>query len=174
MPDTPVMYTEMSEVEFIRWSLDYQFPQLVDAIQSIDQEWLFRTPVEGMNPPGHIFCHVWDNEAFLVQALVRGRSHQGKLKGLSRPNENALRAALGSVEEMAAYAKEVRGGTMEALDELTDDMLKREPKDSAVSEDDPNRHNPIREAFVMAIQHQSYHLGQLRLVERVLAHRKAG
>ena len=31
----------------------------------------------------------------------------------------------------------------------------------------PNRHNPIREFFIMVIQHQNYHWGQLRTVARL-------
>jgi len=66
------------------------------------------------------------------------------------------------------YWHEVRKQTHEYLDRLTDADLKGIPETSILPDNDVMRNKPIREYFVMTIEHQNYHRGQLQTI-RVLA-----
>ena len=69
------------------------------------------------------------------------------------------------------YWRGVRAKTVAYLDRITDADLKEVPGDEfLLGEKDPNRQNPRREWFVMTIQHQHYHWGELSAVGKLLAH----
>jgi hypothetical protein len=46
--------------------------------------------------------------------------------------------------------------------------LRQRPEKSTLRDGDGNRDNPIREFFIMAIQHQNCHWGELRAICKIL------
>ena len=59
------------------------------------------------------------------------------------------------------------------LDALSSGDLAKGPAQSTLRDDDGNRHNPIREFFIMAIHHQNYRRGQLRMVAKLNQRQRA-
>jgi len=84
------------------------------------------------------------------------------------PTKEEVLKALGSREGLVAYWQEVRKQTHAYLNSITDEVLQEVPKRTLLPDNDPNRHNPIREWFVMTIQHQNMAWGEIHMIRRIL------
>ena len=87
------------------------------------------------------------------------------------PTEDEVRKAMGSREELISYWQAVREQTNAYLDSITDADLKEVPKVTLLPDDDPNRHNPTSEWFVMTIKHQNMAWGEIHMIRRILESR---
>jgi uncharacterized damage-inducible protein DinB len=174
MSEKPFMYRDMTECELLRWALDYRMDPVIDTFRSIPEEHAWVRPRPNVNSSAFIFGHI----------AVTERSHIGRfLQGVedipatfrpfraSRPKDEDIRAAVASKEALIDYWREVRAKTHGYLDRLTDADLKKVPETSALPVDDPNRGNPIREWFIMTIEHQNQHWGQLEIIAKMVEDR---
>ena len=173
MDEKPIMYRDMSERDLLKWTLDYTKPWVIGTFESIPDDRLAVRPRPNINAPGWIFGHI----------VVTERTHVGRfLEGVDdvpepwrtvfrapKPTEAEIRQAIASKADLIDYWHGVRAKTHAYLDRVTDADLKGVPQNTLLTDDDPNRHNPIREWFVMPIQHQNGHWGQLQIIAKLIA-----
>ena len=170
--EKPVQYTDMSERDFIKWNLDYTMQRIIETFESFPEEHLCLRPRPNINAPGWIFGHIIGGERAMIGGFAEGvMDIPGKywvFSGQSMPTESQLRNALEPREALISYWRKVRGQTKEYLDQLTDADLKNLPAASILPDDAEMRNKPIREYFVMTIEHQNYHGGQLQTIRALM------
>lgn len=172
MPEKPFMCTDISERKLLEWILDYTMDRVMDTFRSIPDEALFARPRPNMNSPAWIFGHIAVTEREHVGRFVEGVDdipEEFRVFRARRPSDDDVRRAVKSKEAMVDYWKDVREKTRGYLARVTDEHLKRRSEKTLHPKDHPNYHNPIREWFVMTIQHQNYHWGQLSIMARLIA-----
>lgn len=171
--EKPFMYTDMSERELIKWTLNYTMPWVIDTFEAIPDGAMCVRPRPNINAPAWIFGHIIVTERLHVGGVLEGVNDIPDGFGVFRarkPTEEQIRAAFKSKAWLVDYWREVRAKTEAYLDRITDADLKEVPgKECALPENDPNRGNPRREWFVMTIQHQNCHWGELRAIQKLLA-----
>lgn len=172
MMEKPIQYTDMSERDFIKWNLDYTMEQIIKEFQSMPEEHLCVRPKPNINAPGWIFGHIMCAERAMIAGFTQGvMDIPGKywvFSGQSIPTESQLRDVLEPKDALISYWHEIRRQTHEYLDQLTDADLKNTPEASILPDNDPLRNKPIREYFVMTIEHQNYHRGQLQTIRALI------
>ena len=169
MNDLSFMYKPMSERDFIKWTLNYTKDWIVDTFRRIPDERLASRPHPRINSPAWVFGHIAVTERKHVGLALEGMDdipekyrifHTG-----SRPADEEVANAYESKEELIAYWDDVREKTERYLDRITDEDLCAV---SPVEFGGPNRDNPRREWFVMTIQHQNCHWGQLQVIKTII------
>jgi uncharacterized damage-inducible protein DinB len=160
----------MSERSFITWTLDYTKDWVIETFCQIPEERLAIRPCSNINSAAWVFGHI----------AVTERKHVGlALEGIddipikycifnsgTQPTDEAVSGAYKSRKELIDYWDYVREKTRQYLDKINDEDL------YAVSPFEfggPNRNNPRREWFIMTIQHQNYHWGQLSLIKKFIS-----
>jgi uncharacterized damage-inducible protein DinB len=169
MNDLPSSYRAMSKRELIKWTLNYTKDWAVETFRRIPDERLASRAHPSINSAAWLFAHIAVTERKHIGLALEGIDdvpakyrifHAG-----SHPTDDQVSDAYGSKEELIAYWQDVRAKTEQYLDSITDEDLCAV---SPVEFGGPNRHNPRREWFVMTIQHQNYHWGQLAVVEKII------
>jgi uncharacterized damage-inducible protein DinB len=166
------MYTDMSERDLIKWTLDYTMPWIIDTFEAISDERICIRPREHINSAGWIFGHIAVKERIHIAGFAQGFNDiPGEFHMFHGfpppPTEEQLREVIKSKETLIDYWRKVRQQTHEYLDRLSDADLKKVPEKSVIRDGEPNRDNPIREFFVMTIQHQNCHWGQLQIIQKL-------
>jgi hypothetical protein len=174
MPEKPFMYSDMSERDVYRWQLDYTMPMNIGDFEAIPDDKLGWRPAERTRSAGQIFGHIIATERKHVRCILQGLAEHEKDEGLFRtltfcdPHEKDVLRAIPSKDALITEWRHVRAQTHEYLDSITDEELKSVPGKTVLSDDDPNRHNPIREWFVMTIKHQNMAWGEIHMIRRIL------
>ena len=170
--DKPFMYTDISERELIKWMLGYTMDWIIETFEAIPDDAMCVRPRPNINAPAWIFGHIVVTERFHVGGVLEGVNdipEEFRVFRARKPTEEQIRAAFKSKAWLVDYWRDVRAKTEAYLDRITDADLKEVPGDETVLPDgDPNRGNPRREWFVMTIQHQNCHWGELRVIEKLL------
>ncbi len=168
----PPMYTDMKETQFIKWNLEYTEPWLIETFESIPADKLLVSPTEGMEAPALVFANCIIKEAIHVQGFNQGQvTIPDKYKCLLHWEGGSKHEKLQAVSdrrELVAFFQQVRSATYSYLNSLSDVQLKEQPKQSILKDGDPNRGNPIREAFVMTIYTQNVTWGKLIATKEML------
>jgi hypothetical protein len=174
MEDKPVMYTDMSERDLLKWQLDYTMPMIIKDFEAIPDDKLGWRPAKKTRSAGQIFGHIIATERAHIRGFVQGIDDSGKDAKLFHsltscdPDEDSVLRAIPSKEELVTAWREVRKQTHEYLDSTTDEDLKNIPQKTLLPDNDPNRNNPIREWFVMTIKHQNMAWGEIHMIRRIL------
>ena len=175
MEDKPIMYTDMSERDLLKWQLDYTLPMIIKDFKAIPDNKLGWRPAKKTRSAAQIFGHIVITERCHVGCFLQGindipEKYNRVFGSLTcgDPTEEEVSKAIGSREELVAYWQEVRKQTHAYLDRITDEDLKEIPKKTLLSDNDPNRQNPIREWFVMTIKHQNMAWGEIHMIRRIL------
>jgi hypothetical protein len=172
MTEKPFMYTDMSERDLLKWTLNYTMPWVIETFEAIPDHAICVRPRPNINAPAWIFGHIVMTERCHVGGVLQGVSdwpEEFNVFRAPKPAEEQIRAAFKSKASLVDYWREVRAKTEAYLDRITDADLKEVPGDECPLPDGgPNRQNPRREWFVMTIQHQNCHFGELRMIEKLL------
>ena len=174
MEEKPIMYTDMSERDLLKWQLNYTMPQIIEDFRAIPDNKLGWRPAKRTRSAGQIFGHIVVTERGHVGHFLEGVDDIPEKYTIFRslthyePTEAEVVKAVGSKEELIAYWREVRQKTIVYLDSISDENLKEVPKKTLLHDNDPNRHNPIREWFVMTIKHQNMGWGEIHMIRRII------
>ena len=167
-------YKDISEKGFIEWSLGYTMDPIIECFLAIPGEQRYKRVLDKLSAPCRILGHIALNEETLLKGFARGIRKlrcpfPARLFDIwQAPTDDELRKAIPDSEKLVTYWRDVRTDTHEYLEALTADDLRRRPEKSVLPESDGNRNNPIREFFIMAIQHQNCHWGELRAICKIL------
>ena len=167
-------YEDIGEKGFIKWSLDYTIDPIIECLLAIPEDQRYRTVVDKLPAPCRILGHIALNEESLIGGFARGIRErrcpfpERLFDVFQSPTEEELREGIPDSEQLVAYWRDVREDTLRYLDSLSTDDLRRRPANSILPEQDGNRNNPVREFFIMAIQHQNCHWGELRAICKIL------
>jgi hypothetical protein len=170
--ETPSGYQDIAEKGFIKWCLDYGFEPIIRCFLSIPEARLYSRMGE-LNPAIWIFGHIAVNEEKLMRRFARDIRELTcpypctMFEGSATTSEQQLREIEISREELVEYWRKVRADTHAFLESLTGHQLAAPAEKSTVPADAPNRGNPIREFFIMAIQNQYIHYGHLDAISRL-------
>ena len=158
------MYTDCGERVTLLWLLNYHFQKILASIDGIPDDSLFRRPAKHLNPPGWIFAHMAVKERDHIAGFVQGANDvpakYAIFRGGRLPSEDEMRVSVADIAEITEYYRQVRGNTADYLASIEDSDLKDVP--GHVNQD------PIREFFVMTIQHQYCHWGELETIRNLL------
>lgn len=171
MTEKPFMYQDMTECDLLKWALDYRTEPVIRTFEAIPEEHTWVRPRPNINTPAFIFGHIAVTERLHIGSLVQGVNDIPEKFHSFRAwsaNDAEIRAAVGSKQVLIDYWREVRAKTHHYLARITDADLKEEPGKTLLPDDDPNRHNPIREWFIMTIEHQNQHWGQLEIIAKLI------
>jgi hypothetical protein len=167
-------YRDIGEKGFIGWSLGYTMGPIIECFEAIPEAHRYRRPLGKLSAPCFILGHVALNEEALLKGFARGIAERRcpfppALFDVHRPpDEQQLREAVPDSSRLVDYWRAVREDTLAYLSELTPEALRSRPAASILADGDGNRDNPIREFFIMAIQHQNCHWGELRSICKIL------
>ncbi|MBN2713502.1 MAG: hypothetical protein JXR97_13865 [Planctomycetes bacterium] len=168
----PPMYTDMKETQFIKWNLEYTETYLLETMKSIPDDKFLVPPRDGMEPPAIIFANCIIKEAIHTQGFNQGKIEIPEQFKCLLPWQGAAAEekikAVSNREELTKLFKQVRAATYAYLDSLSDGDLKKVPAKSILKDGDPNRGNPVREAFVMSIYTQNVTWGKLIAIKEML------
>jgi len=168
----PPMYTDMQETQFIKWNLEYTEPWLIETFESIPEDKLLLPPRPGMDAPALVFANCIIKEAIHIQGFNQGQVNIPQkyecLLHWQGGSKNEKLEAVSDRKALVSFFKQVRQATYSYLDSLSDDQLKEVPERSILKDGDPNRGNPIREAFVMTIYTQNVTWGKLIATKEAL------
>ena len=171
--EVPFMYSDISERQFIKWTLGDTMGWIIDTFESIPDEALCVRPRPNINAPAWIFGHIAVTERKHVGMVLEGVDDIPEAYRIfhcaRRPTDDEIAGAVQSKQALIDYWRDVRVKTEAYLDRITDADLKEVPGDeTGLRDDDPNRNNPRREWLVMTIQHQNCHWGELRVIQKLL------
>ena len=171
---TAVMYTDMNERDFIKWSLAYTIPLIASLVSDIPPDPLWAQPSPNVDPPGWILgCLV--NEENRVTSVLRREQPEippefrvfdqcPSLSSSAGPGQLArLKKGGISARELLSYCKAVRARTNEYLDSIDDTDLKKVPERPDGCMD------PLREEFVKLIWMQNFVFGKLMTLAQIIA-----
>lgn len=163
------MYTDTSERDFIKWNLDYSMQRVLATWDAIPEQHVCRIPRPYLNAPAFVFGNISVKERIHHAGFAGGVNDipekYNLFHGFKKPTQAELEAAFESKQELVDYWRVVRQGTIQLLDSMSDADLKNIPEKSVIGDADPNRGNPIREAYVMSIMNQNDRLGELRVLQ---------
>ena len=173
MPDeTPYIYTDMSERDFIKWNLDYSMRRVLATWDAIPERLICIQPKPYLNAPAFVFGNIIIKERIHHAGFAGGINDIPEkyflFHGFKKPTQAELEAEIESKQELIDYWKVVRQGTVELLDSMSDADMKTVPEQSVIGDGEPNRANPIREAYVMSIMNQNDRLGELRILQDII------
>ncbi|MDA3798722.1 MAG: hypothetical protein PF692_06545 [Kiritimatiellae bacterium] len=168
----PPMYTDMKETQFIKWNLEYTEPYLIETFKSFPENTLLTPPKKGMEPPALIFANRIVKEAIHIQGFNQGKidvpeDYKCLLWWQGASSEEKLKS-ISNRDDLIKFSEQVRASTCAYLDSLSDEKLKDIPEKSILKDNDPNRGNPIREAFVMTMYQQNVVWGKLIAIKETL------
>jgi hypothetical protein len=167
-------YQDIGEKGFIRWSLSYTMEPIIECFLAIPETQRYAPVADRLPPPCAVLGHIARNEEFLIQGIAQGIApgrcpFPAPLFDTARFADAAeLRTCIPDSEAVVTYWRDVREDTLRFLDGLAPEDLRRRPARSVLPEGDPNRDNPMRELFLMVIQHQNCHWGELRAIGKLL------
>ena len=167
-------YQDIGEKGFIRWSLEYSMEPIIECYLAIPPDLRYGRPMERLSAPCRILGHIARNEESLLRGCAQGIAESAfagsrAVFNLSQAmTEQQLREQIPDTSIGVDYWRQVRKQTLEFLDGLTGEDLRKRPVRSTLRQGDGNRDNPLREFFLMAIQHQNLHWGGLRVICRLL------
>lgn len=162
---------------FIGWALDYSMDWTIRVFQAIPETDTWVRPAPGIVAPGWTFGHIAVTERVHIGRFCQGIDDIPANYNIFYPRdpqeitETQLRKAVSSKDELVAYWREVRGKTLRYLESLSDEDLKLVPEKS-LHPPGPNRDNPVREWFLMTIQHQNHNWGRLCVVQKLVEDRR--
>ncbi len=175
-------YQDIGEVGFIEWSLAYTFEWIIECYQAIPVERRYEPLAAGdgagagrLTPACSILGHIALNEEGLLKGFAQGIAERtcpvprDACDVFRTVEPDALRRMVPDTEVIVDYWRAVRAETLAFLRTLTAEQLRSRPASSTLAEGDPNRDNPIRELFLMAISHQNCHWGELRATAKLLS-----
>jgi len=169
---TPYMYTDMSERDFIKWNLDYSMQRVLATWDVIPEEHICKQPKPYLNAPAFVFGNIIVKERIHHAGFAGGINDIPEkyflFHGFKKPTQAELEAAFETKQELVDYWKVVRQETIKLLDNMSDTDLKNVPEKSVIGDGEPNRDNPIREAYVMSIMNQNDRLGELRVLQTII------
>ncbi len=167
-------YRDIGEKGFIEWSLGYTMAPIIECFEAIPVEHRYTRALDKLNAPCCILGHIALNEEALLKGFAQDTSErrcpfpQRLFDVFSVPSEEQLREGIPDSSKLVDYWRTVREDTLTYLRGLSPEHLRSRAEKSTLSEGDGNRDNPIREFFIMAIQHQNCHWGELRAICRIL------
>lgn len=178
MEDKPYMYTDMSERDFIRWNLEYSMRRVLATWDAIPEEYICKQPKQYLAAPAFVFGNIAVKERIHHAGFAGGINDVPKkyflFHGFRMPTQSELEAAVESKQSLVDYWKEVRQGTLQLLDAMSDSDLKKIPEMSVIPDGQPNRSNPIRESYVMSIMNQNVRYGELRVLQSIIQNETIG
>jgi len=171
---TAVMYTDMNERDFIKWSLSYTIPLIASLVSGIPPDRLWVQPLPNVDPPGWILGCLVNEENRVTSVLRRERpeipprfrafDQCPSLASSAGPDQlGRLKKGGISARELLSYCKAVRARTNEYLDSIDDTDLKKVPEGPDGCQD------PLREEFVKLIWMQNFVFGKLMTLAQVIA-----
>ncbi len=170
--DKPYMYTDMSERSFIRWNLEYSMRRVLATWEAIPEEQICRQPRPYLAAPAFVFGNIAVKERIHHGGFAGGINdipkRYGIFHGFKMPTQAELEEAVDSKQALVDYWLEVRDKTLALLAEMSDSDLKKVPEKSVIPDGQPNRDNPIREAYVMSIMNQNARWGELRVLQSMI------
>lgn len=172
--ETFLGYQDIGEKGFIEWSLNYVLDPIIECFMAVPEAKRYERILGTLSAPCCILGHIALNEEVLLMGFAQGIAQrrcpfQRELFNvLSPPTEEQLREGIPDSSRLVEYWRAVRNETIAYLKKLTPDQLRQRPERSVLREGDPNRDNPIREFFIMAIGHQNSHWGELRAICKIL------
>ncbi len=167
-------YQDIGEKGFIEWSLNYVMDPIIECFTAIPEARRYERILDKLSAPCCIFGHIALNEEMLLMGFAQGIGQrrcpfpQGLFNVLRPPTEEQLKEGIPDSSRLVEYWRAVRTETIAYLRKLTPDQLRSRPARSVLREGDPNRDNPIREFFIMAIGHQNSHWGERRAICKIL------
>ncbi len=164
LPDN-FMFTDCGEGATLLWLLNYHFPKILKSLDGIPYDSLFRRPASNINPPGWIYAHMAIKESDHIAGFAQYVNNVPDAYVIFRggdglPSEEKMRDAVPDVAEITEYYSGIRQNTADYLASIEDANLKDVP--GYVSD------GPIREFFVMTIQHQYCHWGEIQVIREIL------
>ena len=176
--DKPYMYTDMSERDFIRWNLDYSMRRVLATWDAIAEKYIYTQSKPYLAAPAFVFGNIAVKERIHHAGFTGGINDIPKkyeiFHGFKMPTQAELEAAVDSKQALVDYWTEVRKHTLELLAAMSDSNLKNVPEKSVIPDGQPNRDNPIREAYVMSIMNQNARWGELRVLQAVIENELIG
>ena len=176
--DKPYMYTDMSERDFIRWNLEYSMRRVLATWDAIPEEHICKQPKPYLAAPAFVFGNIAVKERIHHAGFAGGiddiPKKYGIFHGFKMPTQAELEAAVESKQALVSYWKEVREKTLTLLAGMADSDLKKVPEKSVIADGQPNRDNPVREAYVMSIMNQNARWGELRVLQSVIENEIVG
>lgn len=166
-------YGDIGEKGFINWSLGYTMDPIIECFEAVPEERRYERPLGKLNAPCFILGHIAMNEENLLKGFAQGISQRRcpfpprLFDVFHPPGEEQLREAIADSSKLVDCWRAVREDTLAYLKGLTPEALRSRPPASTLPENDGNRDNPIREFFLMAIQHQNCHWGELRAICKI-------
>jgi hypothetical protein len=167
-------YEDIGEKGFIRWSLAYTMEPIIECFLAIPETQRYQMVDGKLPPPCSILGHIARNEEFLIRGAAQGNGEfrcpfpARLFDTVDTPAEAELRAGIPDSERLVDYWRDVRADTLAYLDGLDPELLRQRPGKSVLPEGSGNRDNPLREFFLMVIQHQNCHWGELRAICKLL------
>ena len=174
----PDMYTDMSERDFIRWNLEYSMRRVLATWDAIPEEHICEAPKPYLAAPAFVFGNIAVKERIHHAGFAGGTNDIPEkyrlFHGFQMPTRAELEAAVDSKQALVDYWEEVREKTLQLLAGMSDCDLKNVPEKSVIPDGQPNRDNPIREAYVMSIMNQNARWGELRVLQSVIENERMG
>lgn len=177
MADEPraIMYTNMSERDFIKWNLGYTIPLIASLTTDIPEDQLWRRPSPSIDPPGWTLACFVNEENKVISFLRKEPADIPEKFGLftecpsrsstiSADRLDQLRGSDITADELLLYCKTVRARTDAYVDSIDGSDLKEVPDRGAIE-----NYDPIREEFVKLIWMQNFVLGKLVTVSQIIA-----
>lgn len=167
-------YKDIGEKGFIEWSLQYTFDPIVECFEVIPEKQRYERMHEKLNAPCHILGHIALNEEDVIKGVAHGISERRcpfprhLFDPRKPPSGVELREGISDSSQLVEYWRAVRKGTLEYLRALDSADLSKPARKSTLPEGAANRDNPIREFFIMTIQNQNCHWGELRAICKML------
>ena len=167
-------YEDIGEKGFIKWSLDYTMDPIIEGFLAVPDAQRYKAVLDKLPAPCRILGHIALSEEGLIQGFAQGVRErrcpfpQHLFSVFQAAGERELRDGIPDSEQLVAYWRDVREDTHRYLDSLAPEVLRQRPDESTLPDGDGNRNNPVREFFIMAIQHQNCHWGELRAVCKLL------
>ena len=167
-------YQDIGEKGFIEWSLGYTMDPIIECFEAIPEKHRYERALGKLNAPCCILGHIALNEENLLKGFAQGISArrcpfpQELFDVFRQLGEEQLRKGIPDSSKLVEYWRAVREDTLTYLQGLAPEALRSRPAASTLPEKDGNRDNPIREFFIMAIQHQNCHWGELRAICKIL------
>ena len=167
-------YQDIGEKGFIEWSLGYTMEPIIECFQAVPEHRRRQRVLDKLSAPCCILGHVALNEENLLKGFAQGTTERKcpfppRLFDVSRPpTEGQLREGIPDSSKLVDYWRAMREETLTYLRNLTPEDLRQRPRKSTLQDGDGNRDNPVREFFIMAIQHQNCHWGELRAICKIL------
>ena len=167
-------YRDIGEKGFIQWSLGYTMDPIIECFEAVPEAHRYERPLGKLSAPCFILGHVALNEENLLQGFAQGISQRrcpcspALFDVFHPPAGEQLREGIPESSKLVDYWCAVRKDTLAYLEGLTPEALRSRPAVSTLPDDDGNRDNPVREFFIMAIQHQNCHWGELRAICKIM------